>query len=81
MWTCTVPAQAVTEYERRLRIVSLRNEHDGSVSIRYLAKKPCNEHSAAAVPRLEDLYLWMFPQNSGAGRKKSSRKQAVSGNL
>ena len=81
VWTCTVPAQAVTEYERRLRIVSLRNEHDGSVSIRYLAKKPCNEHSAAAVPRLEDLYLWLFPQNSGAGRKKSSRKQAVSGNL
>ncbi len=81
VWTCTVPAQAVTEYERRLRIVSLRNEHDGSVSVRYLAKKPCNEHSAAAVPRLEDLYLWMFPQSGGADRKKSSRKQAVSGNL
>ncbi len=81
VWTCTVPAQAVAEYERRLRIVSLRNEHDGSVSVRYLAKKPCNEHSAAAVPRLEDLYLWMFPQSGGADRKKSSRKQAVSENL
>ncbi len=81
VWTCTVPARAVAEYERRLRIVSLRNEHDGSVSVRYLAKKPCNEHSAAAVPRLEDLYLWMFPQSGGADRKKSSRKQAVSGNL
>ena len=46
VWTCTVPAQAVAEYERRLRIVSLRNEHDGSVSVRYLAKKPCNDHSA-----------------------------------
>ena len=80
-WTCTVPAQAVAEYERRLRIVSLRNEHDGSVSVRYLAKKPCNDHSAAAVPRLEDLYLWMFPQSGGADRKKSSRKQAVSENL
>lgn len=81
VWTCTVPARAVAEYERRLRIVSLRNEHDGSVSVRYLAKKPCNEHSAAAVPRLEDLYLWMFPQSGGADRKKSSRKQTVSGNL
>ena len=81
VWTCTVPAQAVAEYERRLRIVSLRNEHDGSVSVRYLAKKPCNDHSAAAVPRLEDLYLWMFPQSGGADRKKSSRKQAVSENL
>ena len=81
VWTGTVPAQAVAEYERRLRIVSLRNEHDGSVSVRYLAKKPCNDHSAAAVPRLEDLYLWMFPQSGGADRKKSSRKQAVSENL
>lgn len=81
VWTCTIPAQAVAEYERRLRIVSLRNEHDGSVSVRYLAKKPCNDHSAAAVPRLEDLYLWMFPQSGGADRKKSSRKQAVSENL
>lgn len=81
VWTCTVPARAVAEYERRLRIVSLRNEHDGSVSVRYLAKKPCNDHSAAAVPRLEDLYLWMFPQSGGADRKKSSRKQAVSENL
>ena len=81
VWTCTVPAQAVAEYERRLRIVSLRNEHDGSGSVRYLAKKPCNDHSAAAVPRLEDLYLWMFPQSGGADRKKSSRKQAVSENL
>lgn len=81
VWTCTVPARAVAEYERRFRTVSLRNEQDGSVSVRYLAKKPCNDHSAAAVPRLEDLYLWMFPQSGGADRKKSSRKQAVSGNL
>ena len=70
VWTCTVPAQAVAEYERRLRIVSLRNEHDGSVSVRYLAKKPCNDHSAAAVPRLEDLYLWMFPESSGENDRR-----------
>ena len=67
VWSCTLPPDAVPEYESRLRIVSLRNENDGSVSIRYRAKRPCNAESQPAVPRLEDLYLWLFPQNSGKG--------------
>ena len=65
VWNCTVPAGAVPEYESRLQIVSLRNESESSVSIRYLAELPCCAGSAAASPRLEDLYLWLFPQ-SGA---------------
>ena len=79
VWTCTVPARAVAEYERRLRIVSLRNEHDGSVSVRYLAKKPCNEHSAAAVPRLEDLYLWMFLKAAGRTEKRAAGNRQCQG--
>ncbi len=62
VWSCQVPADAVPEYESRLRIVSLRNENDGSVSIRYLRERPCNADSVSAAPRLEDLYLWLFPQ-------------------
>lgn len=61
VWNCTIPADAVPEYEGRFRIVSVRNECGGSVSIRYLADQPCNGSSAAA-PRLEDLYLWLSPQ-------------------
>lgn len=65
VWNCTIAANAVPEYENRLQIVSLRNENDGCVSIRYLAEHPCNAISTAAPPRLEDLYLWLFPQNNG----------------
>ena len=64
VWSCTIPAEAVPEYESKLQIISLRNENDGSVSIRYLAERPCGAHSAAAAPRLEDLYLWLFPESS-----------------
>lgn len=65
VWESTIPADAVPEYESGFQIVSLRNEHDGGVSIRYLAERPCSVHSAAAAPRLEDLYLYLFPQNGG----------------
>lgn len=74
VWSCIIPARAVPEYESRLQIVSLRNENDGSVSIRYLAEHPCNNSSSSSVPRLEDLYLWMFPQGGGKNRKRTNRK-------
>ena len=63
VWHCTVPAEAVPEYESRLQIAGLRNENDGSVSVRYLSERPCNSVSTAVAPRLEDLYLWLFPEN------------------
>ena len=68
VWSYTVPAEAVPEYESKLQIAGLRNENDGSVSIRYLSELPCNAVSAAATPRLEDLYLWLFPESSGRYR-------------
>lgn len=63
VWQCTVPPEAVPEYESRLQITNLRNESGGSVSLRYLAEQPCAPGSAAAAPRLEDLYLWLFPES------------------
>lgn len=65
VWSCTISPNAVSEYESKLQIISLRNENDGSVSIRYLAERPCSAGSVPVSPRLEDLYLWMFPQSSG----------------
>lgn len=32
------------------------------VSIRYLAKKPVIEGTKECAPKLEDLYLWLFPE-------------------
>lgn len=63
VWNVVIPDTFLSEYERKLRIVNLRNENDGQVSIRYLAKQPYTDDSVPATPRLEDLYLWLFPQN------------------
>lgn len=70
VWSCTASAGQAAEYERRLQVVSLRNENDGGVSLRYLAETPCGAGSRAEAPRLEDLYLWMFPQGERQERKK-----------
>lgn len=64
VWQGNVPAEQLPQWERRLRIVNLRNEPDGSVTLRYLAETPQLPGSAPAQPRLEDLYLWLFPEET-----------------
>ena len=46
----------------RLRIINQRGEDHNQVSIRYLSEHSEIEGSVATEPRLEDLYLWLFPQ-------------------
>lgn len=64
VWRARIPMERLPEYERKLQIVNIRNEDDGDISIRYLAKRPFTEDSACVTPHLEDLYLWLFPQET-----------------
>lgn len=64
VWTARVPLNRLAEYERILRIVNIRNEDDGQVSVRYLAQEPYLDNSQRVSPHLEDLYLWLFPQKT-----------------
>ena len=61
VWSCTVPARTIPELEMRLRIINQRGEDNEQVSIRYLSEKAEVDNSKPASPRLEDLYLWLFP--------------------
>lgn len=69
VWSCAVPAEMVPAYEKRLSIVSLRSQEDGTVLVRYLAERPCDNVSVPAQPRLEDVYLWLFPQGGEQKQK------------
>ncbi len=62
VWTCTIPARDLASYEMQLRITDQRSEDNSQVSIRYLSETPEIFGAVAAQPRLEDLYLWYFPQ-------------------
>ena len=46
----------------RLRIINQRGEDHNKVSILYLSEHLEIDESVTTEPRLEDLYLWLFPQ-------------------
>ncbi len=64
VWTTQIPMSRLSEYENKLLIVNLRNEENGQLTIRYLAEEPYTDTSVSAAPHLEDLYLWLFPQET-----------------
>lgn len=64
VWTSCIDPADLLRYERQVCVVSVRNETDNRVSIRYLSEIPIIPLSAQAEPRLEDLYLWLFPQDA-----------------
>lgn len=64
VWRCTFPADKLAEYEKRLRIVNLRNEEHGGLTARYLSEQAETAQSRSVEPRLEDLYLWLFSQEA-----------------
>jgi len=66
VWTARIPMNRLPAYEQQLQIVNIRNEENGCIFVRYLAEEPYGEDSEPTVPCLEDLYLWLFPQESGA---------------
>ena len=62
VWQGNIPMEQLARWEHRLRVMNLRNEPDGTVTLRYLADAPQLPDSVPAQPRLEDLYLWLFPE-------------------
>lgn len=64
VWNCIIPAFKLPEYEICLRIINQRGEENDKISIRYLSEHSEIEGSVSVSPRLEDLYLWLFPQKS-----------------
>ena len=62
VWSALIPAKEVAIFERKLRIINQKNEPNGMVSIRYLSSNSEVDNSVSEEPRLEDLYLWLFPE-------------------
>lgn len=66
VWQGRAPAGELPRWEHCLQVVNLRNEPDGTVTLRYLAEAPQLPGSIPARPKLEDLYLWLFPEETEA---------------
>lgn len=69
VWSADIDGRELGAYEHKVSVVNVYNEGNGDVSVRYLAKAPVIPGSQSEKPRMEDLYLWMFPE--------SGKKEAV----
>lgn len=65
VYEAVISPQELNIWEQKLHIINLRNEEDGSICIRYLGGQDDIPDSEAQSPRLEDLYLYLFPQETG----------------
>ena len=69
VWSALIQERDLYRYEKIIRLVNIRNEGKDTVFIRYLAKSPVVQDSQPENPRLEDLYLWLFPQEETQGKE------------
>ena len=63
VWQAAVRQEEAARYEAKLQIVNMHNRDDGKVVVRYLAEHEAVSGSKQVEPRLEDLYLWLFPDH------------------
>lgn len=61
VWRVVVTEDRLMELEEKLQIVNLKHEGSNRAEIRYLSDTKTVEGSECVEPRLEDLYLWLFP--------------------
>lgn len=64
VWRTEVPERDLLKCERLVRVANIRSEPGGRAALRYLADTAVLPGSAQETPRLEDLYLWLFPEGT-----------------
>lgn len=65
VYESVISPQELATWEKKVHVVNLRNESDGRVSLRYIGTQEDLPNARPVEPHLEDLYLYLFPQESG----------------
>jgi ABC-2 type transport system ATP-binding protein len=69
VFTANIRRSELAYYESAARIVSMKSETNGTITVRCISETPDIPNSVSAEPRLEDLYLWLFRQET-AGKEE-----------
>lgn len=62
VFEASIDPRDLSRLEEKVQVVNVRNEADGSVSLRYLGTPDDIPQARPQEPRLEDLYLELFPK-------------------
>ena len=64
VWNAQIDPRELAAFEQRVPILNVDNKEDGDLQVRYLADSAVIPGSVKAEPRMEDLYLWLFPEHA-----------------
>ena len=64
VFTAKIGQSDLAYCEKLTRIVSIKGEGDSSISVRYISDTQDIPNSQTVEPHLEDLYLWLFRQET-----------------
>ena len=68
VWLAPCREEDVQRLQNEFRVTNIsRDEETGAVLLRVLADERPKEDARAAVPTLEDYYLWVFGESGGSG--------------
>lgn len=62
VWSSDIDERELSAYGQQILMVNVYNQGNGDVRVRYLADTPVIPGSKSEEPRMEDLYLWLFPE-------------------
>ena len=64
VWNAQIDPRELAAFEQRVPILNVYNKEDGDLQVRYLADTAVIPGSIKTEPRMEDLYLWLFPEHA-----------------
>ena len=64
VWSSDIDERELSAYGQQILMVNVYNQGNGDVRVRYLADTPVIPGSKSEEPRMEDLYLWLFPESA-----------------
>lgn len=69
VWQIALPASQVDRFAQETCVVNMRNLADDRVEVRYVCEENKAGDAKRVPPKLEDLYLWIFrDETTGRGR-------------
>lgn len=64
VWSSDIDERELSAYGQQILMVNVYNQGNGDARVRYLADTPVIPGSKSEEPRMEDLYLWLFPESA-----------------
>lgn len=74
VWEAEVPSSAAERVSAEVTVANLHHQHGGSTIVRYVSDHPVVPSSVSVTPTLEDMYLYVFGDETAHAGDAAPRK-------